>query len=57
MTATKTLPRRKPATKTSVPPARPVSAVLLELVYLMHVTKVVGHRETPAARRTSGRSI
>lgn len=48
------------ATKTtdtsSKSPARPVTAVLLELAYLMHATKVVGVRETCVARKKSGRA-
>lgn len=56
MTATQTPVSRKTTDKPSQTPARPVAAVLLELTYLMHATKVVGHRETPEPRRTSARS-
>ena len=50
-TATKT------SDKSSKTSTRPVPAMLLELAYLMHATKVVGVRETPAPRQASGRSI
>lgn len=49
MIATKTPARRKTANK----PARPVTAVLLELAYQLHATKVVGVREVPAPTRGS----
>ena len=54
---TATHPTTKTKDKPSKTPARPVTAVLLELAYLMHATKVVGVRETPAPRRASARSI
>ncbi|QEG30298.1 hypothetical protein GobsT_51020 [Gemmata obscuriglobus] len=54
MTATQPT-NRKNSKKAST--ARPVPAMLLELAYLMHATKVVGVRETPAPRQVSGRSI
>jgi hypothetical protein len=56
MPATQLPARRKTTTKSSTP-ARPVTAVLLELVYLMHATKVVDQRETPLPRRSQSRSI
>lgn len=49
MTTTKLPERRKTATK----PARPVTAVLLELAYCLHATKVVGTRDVPAPTRGS----
>lgn len=48
MTATQKILRRNVARKVSV--ARPVTETLLELVYLMHTTRVVGVRETPNPR-------
>lgn len=57
MTATQLPARRKTADASTQTPARPVAQVLLELAYLMHATKVVGVRETPAPGRPAGRSV
>ncbi|QEG32215.1 hypothetical protein GobsT_70670 [Gemmata obscuriglobus] len=46
---------QKKTTKAARKPARPVTETLLELVYLMHTTKVVGRREPEAPR--PGRSV
>ena len=56
MTATQPTTTRKNTDKASTNAMRPVPAMLLELAYLMHATKVVGVCETPAPRRTSGRA-
>ena len=55
MTATQ-VPAAKVRNKSRKAAARPVPAMLLELAYLMHATKVVGVRETPAPRPPAGRS-
>jgi hypothetical protein len=57
MTATQTPAARKTSDTSRKAPARPVTAVLLELAYLMHATKVVGHRETLDPRRAPARSL
>jgi hypothetical protein len=49
MNATRTAPRRKPSRKSRGPRPRPVSAVLLELAYYLHTTRVVSRpAEAPA---------
>ena len=56
MTATQPTAARKPTTTSDKAATRPVPAMLLELAYLMHATKVVGVREAPAPRQASDRS-